>query len=344
VNGVNDDLELPPFRAHPLLRDARTMTVFGSLARRGQATFRLRAERRIVTVDAGTRVRVELDRPEGARPRSALLILHGLAGSSESVYVVGTARKACARGLLAARLNARGCGGTEHLTNATYNGGETADIEATARHLVEEEGVERVHLAGFSIGGNMILRAVQRWSAATPPWLRSAAVVSPCLDFGAAVDQLHDGLYRRVIQRRFLRALKEIVLRRHALDPGSVSIEGLHEIRTIRAFDDRYTAPLSGYDGVEDYYARASMVGELDGLRLPTLVVSSRDDRLVPVAGLEGANRPPAGSPVRLCLTESGGHVAFVGRERARTGDWTDLDRRWAENRMVQFAVAHDRG
>ena len=79
--------------------------------------------------------------------------------------------------------------------------------------------------------------------------------------------------------------------------------------------------------------------GSWGELRGPTLIVASRDDPLVPIAGFEGANRPDPGSAVRLLVTEKGGHVAFIGQRIARGPDWTDLDRQWAENRIVQFAV-----
>ena len=129
-------VDFPPFDAHPLLRRASAMTLFGSLARRGLDQLVHDEERRIVLVDDATSVRVGIDRPPDSNPRSALVIMHGLVGSSESFYVLGTARKALDAGFLVARINARNCGGTEDLTSAAYNGGETEDIEAVARDLV----------------------------------------------------------------------------------------------------------------------------------------------------------------------------------------------------------------
>ena len=322
------------------MRGPKAQTIFGTLSRRSLGDLEQRAESRIVRTDASTSVRVELDRPN--RPaRSALVLLHGLAGSSESRYVLGTARKARDAGFLAARMNARNCGGTEQLTSEPYNGEETDDLEAVARELLKRDGVQRVHLLGFSVGGNQVLRLTARWGHEAPEWLGSVSLVSPCLDFAAAADGLQRSLFRRTVQSYFLDGLKEIVRRRAELDAG-VELAGLDSIQSIRAFDDRYTAPLSGYRDADEYYASASMRGRWNEIGTPTLVVASRDDPLVPFTCFDGLDGTDA--PVRLLATHEGGHVGFVGRATpAPVRGWRDSDRRWAENRVLQFASACDR-
>lgn len=336
-----DDIDFPPFEPHPLLRPARVMTFAGALPRRGLRALRRATERREVEVDASTRVVVQLDRPRTPARASALVLAHGLAGSAESIYMLGTAIKARAAGFLVARVTSRNCGDTEDLTTAAYHGGLTDDFEAVARHLRREEGVERVHLAGFSIGGNGLLRLAGHWGDEVPGWIASVAVVSPCIDFARSVEALESGPFERLVQRRFLSSLRRIVRRRHALDPASVSVEGIGRIRSIRAFDDRYTAPMSGFAGVDDYYARAGALAAIPRIRVPTLIVTARDDPLVPFASFRVARE---NARVRLLAPERGGHVAFIGRAPARTSDWSDRDRRWAENRLVQFAAALDAG
>ena len=315
------------------------MTIAGALPRPGLARFAGQAERRIVRVDARTSVRVEIDRPEGPASKRGVVLLHGLAGSSEAGYVRGTAWKARRAGFLVARMNSRSCGDTEELTTAQYNGGDTDDLEAVARHLVENEGLEAVHLVGFSIGANIALRLASEWGDRPPSWASGLTVVSPCIDFAASTAALDEGLFGRFVQRRFLRELKEIMRRRHALDGGATDIRNLEAITTIREFDDRYTGPLSGYRGVEDYYERAGMVGRLHRVALPTLLIASRDDPLVPPACFDEL-RAGEHASIRCLLTDRGGHVAFVARRAARTDGWTDLDRYWAENRAIQFAAA----
>ncbi len=329
------EIEFPAFEPHPLLRHPYAMTAFEILPRRRNG---LSGESRIVRVDESTSVRVEIDRPP-ARPRVAIVLVHGLVGSSESPYMIGTATKAVRAGFLVARLNARNCGGTEELTRTAYHGGLTAEIEATARNLVERDGVNAVHLAGFSIGGNMVLQLAAEWGDSAPSWASSATAVSPCVDFDASSRLLERGLFRYAVQRRFLRELSRIVLRRHTLDGGAFSLQDLARTRTMREFDDRFTAPMSGFASMQDYYSRASALPRLGSIRLPTLLIAAQDDPLVPFAAFQSL-QVRDNAALRLLAPERGGHIAFVSRRAAQGRSWEDLDRMWAENRIVQLAAA----
>jgi len=316
------------------------MTIACTLPRAGARQLQERADRRLVRVDAATRVAVDFDRPPNPNG-AALLLVHGMVGSSRSKYMLGTANKALAHGFLVARLNIRNCGDTEELAGTVYNGGLTADIAAVARELAEEPGVERVHLVGFSLGGNMVLKLAAEWGSSTPPWLRSIATVSPCIDLARAAEALDSGLLPRLMQRQFVRDLKLLVRKRHQLDGGAFSLDGMDRVRTVREFDDHFTAPLSGYADADDYYSRASVGPRMALIEVPTLLVTARDDPLVP---FESFDLPALeGQPgISLLTPEHGGHVGFVGRGPARGLEWEDADHFWAENRVLQFVSAHD--
>src|SRR4029077_9740566 len=83
-----------------------------------------------------------------------VIIVHGLEGSSESKYVIGTANKAWTRGMNVVRMNMRNCGGTEQLSPTLYHSGMSDDVGAVARALIEQDGLKRIALVGFSMGGN----------------------------------------------------------------------------------------------------------------------------------------------------------------------------------------------
>lgn len=335
-------MDFPAFDPHPLLLHRYLMTAACALPRTGARELVGRQERRLIRVDTTTQVAVDLDRPE--RPGGdALVLVHGMVGSSSSSYMLGTAHKALARGHLVARLNIRNCGGTEELTSTAYNGGLTDDVAAAARALAEEPGIERVHLIGFSLGGNMVLKLAAEWGSSPPPWLRSIATVSPCVDFAGAARALNTGLLPRFLQRQFVRELKILVRKRHELGGGSFSLEALDRVRTVREFDDAFTAPLSGYADADDYYARASVGPRLDQVHVPTLMVAARDDPLVPFESFE-RHGLEAHRGITLLAPEHGGHVGFVGCRPAGGAGWEDADRFWAENRALQFVSAHGAG
>ena len=70
--------------------------------------------------------------------------------------------------------------------------------------------------------------------------------------------------------------------RKDQCQPGRFDLSPLKSIRTVREFDDRYTAPYFGFDGAEDYYHRASAMRVVDRIRIPALVITSEDDPVRP--------------------------------------------------------------
>ena len=91
-------------------------------------------------------------------------MVHGLEGSSDSGYVIGIAQKGLAAGMNVIRVNQRNCGGTEHLAPTLYNSSLSDDIAAVARNIVDD-GISRFALVGFSMGGNLVLKAAGEWGS-----------------------------------------------------------------------------------------------------------------------------------------------------------------------------------
>ena len=129
----------------------------------------------------------------------------------------------------------------------------------------------------------------------------------------------------------FVRSLRQRIRRKARLFPGRYDTSRLRGIRTVREFDSRYTAPHNGFRDVWDYYERASAAPLLSKIRIPTLIIHSMDDPMIPPEPLD---RPDVLSNpwIVQLVPEKGGHVGFLGR--ALDGDPDD---RWAENRLIQF-------
>src|SRR5271155_4727350 len=151
--------------------------------------------------------------------RPAIVIVHGLEGSSDSRYVLGTAEKAWVAGFHVVRMNQRNCGGTEALAPTLYNSGLSSDYRAVARTLVEIDGIAEIFLAGFSMGGNLVLKAAGEFGAdpagfGAPAAFRGVAAVCPSLDLAACVDAIHErrnALYERYFVRNLITRYREKV-------------------------------------------------------------------------------------------------------------------------------------
>ena len=261
--------------------------------------------------------------------RTTIIALHGLNGSSHVHYMRGLAAKAFARGMNVVRLNQRNCGDTEHLSAGLFHSGLTADAKHVMAELAEVDGLTDIAVAGYSLGGNLALKLAGEFGAEAPPSLRAVAAVSPILEIGECVLALErPGNW--IYQWNFVRDLKRRMRRKDRVRPGLFDIARLDEIRTVRDFDEVYTAPHFGFLGAGDYYHRASAMRVVDRIHVPALVITAEDDPFVPS---EPFRHPEVtGNPhVTLAISAHGGHCGFIG---PRSGE---DDGYWAEDAIVEF-------
>ena len=280
-------------------------------------------------VEEGTRVLAQCYWQADPRSSPALLALHGLEGSSSAHYMRGLADKAYRRGFNVVLLNQRNCGGTEALCEGLYHSGLTAD----AAHVIDElahEGIDRIVVAGYSLGGNLALKLAGEFADAPPSALKGVCAISPVIELAECVQAL-ERRQNIIYQWNFVRGLKARMRRKAATHPGRFPVARLADVRTVRQFDEYFTAPHFGFNGASDYYHRASAMRVVDRIRLPALVITAQDDPFVPI----GPFRDPqvtANPHIRLIVTTHGGHCGFVSNAR------DDDDGYWAETRIVEFA------
>ncbi|HEX2729724.1 MAG TPA: alpha/beta fold hydrolase [Rubrobacteraceae bacterium] len=319
---------MSPFRPHPLFRGGHAQTVAGwAWPRRFRAP--AADEARLFEVEPGVRVLARCRWHEDRGPRTTLVLLHGLGGSADAPYMLGAALLAYQAGVNVVRLNQRNCGGTEHLTPTLYHSGMSGDLAAVVRELAERDGLSRIVLAGFSMGGNLTLKMAGEMGESPPPELLGVCAVSPALDLSATVGNLERPA-NRPYQWLFARGLRRLVERKKELFPQLYDVRGLARLRTIRDFDEIYTAPHGGFAGAEDYYARSSALSRVPRIGVPTLIVHAQDDPLVPFGPL--LTQQVSGNPrVTLAAPRHGGHVAFVSAD-AR-------ERFWAEKHLVSYCL-----
>jgi predicted alpha/beta-fold hydrolase len=266
-------------------------------------------------------------------PRRAptLLALHGLEGSATAHYMQGMADKAFARGWNVVLLNQRNCGGTEHLSETLYHSGLTSDPRFVLEDLIAVDGLDRVTLAGYSLGGNLALKLAGEYGADAPAQLRAVAAVSPTMDLALCVEAIERPA-NRLYEWNFVRNLKARLRRKARHYPGRFDLTRLKTVRSVRGFDDVYTAPHFGFGDAANYYATASSLRVVDRIRVRTLIVSAVDDPFVPPGQFRAA-AVRANPDITVVVTEEGGHCGYV--EEPRVGD----DGYWAERMVVEFGA-----
>jgi predicted alpha/beta-fold hydrolase len=263
--------------------------------------------------------------------RTTLILLHGLNGSSSAHYMRGIASKAYAAGMNVVRLNQRNCGDTEHLSAGLFHSGLTEDVHHVVQELAAVDGLGSIAVAGYSLGGNLALKLAGECGATPPAALRAVAAVSPILEIGPcvrALERRENVLY----QWNFVRDLKRRMRRKARFWPGRFDLSKLDAIRTVREFDDVYTAPYFGFADAEDYYRRASAMRVADRIHVPALVIVAEDDPFVPSAPFR--ETAVAGNPsITLRITAHGGHCGFVGPASGEDDGY------WAERQIVAFVA-----
>ncbi len=328
------------FLPHYALRNAHCMTIAAALWPR-RFPLLPASQIRLFEVEPGTQGRGECHWQDRPAEHPSILLVHGLEGSSESGYMLGTAEKAFLAGFNVVRLNQRNCGGTEHLTETLYHSGRSGDLRAVTAELAGNDGLPEIFVAGFSMGGNLVLKMAGEMGDAAPMELRGFAAVAPSFDLAAcarALEEPRNFIYERYFVRRLKRRMRQKA-RLYPARYAGVRNAMLRGIHSVREFDDAITAPFSGFQGAADYYARASAMPLAGKIGRPTLILTAQDDPFVPFdsfARPEVAENPN----IRLLAPRHGGHCGFISAENG-------AERFWAESRLVEFFLelsAHQAG
>ena len=292
-------------------------------------------EERLIRVEPDVQVLCHCHWQSNRAPATTLIIVHGLEGSSDSQYVIGTGSKAWRAGMNVVRMNMRNCGGTEKLGPTLYNSGMSADVGAVAETLIREEDLQKLALAGFSMGGNLVLKLLGEWGKQAPAQVEAGIGISPAMDLAASADALHDRA-NRIYEWRFLRGLRQRIRRKAALYPDRYDTSFLRSVRSLREFDDQVTARYCGFRDAQDYYTRAASAQFLDRIVVPTLILHATDDPFIRVLP-DTRDKLTRNPNVTYFETANGGHCAFLAQANGYDG-------RWAERQAIAFLQRIERG
>lgn len=281
--------------------------------------------------EPGTKVRGHCHWQPSPQQRPTLVIVHGLEGSSDSGYSRGTAEKAWVAGFNVVRLNQRNCGGTENLSPTLYHSGLSVDILGVVAELIERDGLPEIFTAGYSMGGNLVLKMAGELGDAAPDQFLGTVAIAPALDLAACANALEKP-ENFIYEKHFVTRLKRRMRYKASLYPEIYpmgEVKDFANVKTVRGFDDAVTARFCGFRDADDYYETCSALRVIAGIRRPTLIITAKNDPFVPYEPfLDPAIRE---NPFITCIApEHGGHCAFISNS---VGD----ERFWAEARIVEF-------
>ena len=311
--------DLPQFSPPLALRNGQLQTTLGNLppmpwlARRRGAALLSRAREWLLDCGDGVRLQGFLSAARGApgEARRVALVLHGWEGSAESSYVISLGAELLARGFDVLRLNLRDHGASHHLNRDIFHSCRLAEVVGAARAVAARYPSARLFLAGFSLGGNFMLRVAADPGA--PQTIAGAVAVSPVLDPAATLVALERGwlLYRRYFVRRWSRSLR---LKRR-LWTDLPDFEPILRSRDLRAMTAGLVGQFTDFGSLDAYLDGYAVTGSrLASLRFPATILLADDDPMIPAADLARLAPSPLLTVVR---TRHGGHCGFVDRLNA---------------------------
>lgn len=328
---------IPPFKPHPLLRNAHAQTLAGTYL--PDRRFPYRAVNHRVPLSDGDAVVLHEDLPaEWTAGGRVALLLHGLAGCHSSPYMQRVAGKLHLAGVRTFRMDLRGCGLGAGLAALPYHAGRSDDAIAALMFIERLCPNAPVTLVGFSLSGNIVLKLLGEVPQAVPANVVKAAAICPAIDLGRCVRSLL-GPFQRMYDRYFVRVLCQQIRANCRLRPDLAPLQAGRRLRTMFDFDDAYTAPVCGFGTADNYYSTSSATPHIDRIRVPTLILAAQDDPLVPIGCFSNLRPPPH---VLLHITLHGGHLGYIGKRGV------DRDSRWMDWRIVDWVTEdfaeHDAG
>lgn len=261
----------------------------------------------------------------GRRSAPTVLLLHGLEGNLQSHYAGGLLEALYREGYHGVIMHFRNCSEEPNRLTRSYHSGETGDLQRVLELLRERDGQPVRAVVAISLGGNVLLKWLGETGA--QDLVQSAVAISVPFLLGAAADRLDRGL-SRLYRRHLINKLRRSYRRKFDGMPSPLDVD-LARLHNFWEFDDRITAPLHGFAGVEDYYRRCSCRQFIPGIRTPTLILHAKDDPFMWPDTPPTAEELPEMVTMELC--EHGGHVGFIG------GALPWRPKYWLEQRVVEY-------
>jgi predicted alpha/beta-fold hydrolase len=254
----------------------------------------------------------------GREPGKRLaVLLHGWEGSADSTYLLSLAQSLFAANYEVVRLNLRDHGATHHLNRELFHSCRLSEVVGAVRTLATKfDGMPMV-LAGFSLGGNFMLRVAADPEGRQLPIERVLAV-SPVLDPAATLFTLEQGL--PIYHSYFVRKWSRSLAKKQLAWPDHYDFNELLRTRNLREMTRQLVLSHTEYPSMDDYLAGYAITGgRLTTLAASATVLTALDDPIINAADLARLARSPH---LEIVTTAHGGHCGFI--ESLGDTNWID--------------------
>ncbi len=248
---------------------------------------------------------------------------HGLEGSSDSIYMRASSSILSENGFDVLLINQRSCSGEINLAATIYHSGFTSDLDFLIQNFCHD--YQKIHLIGFSMGGNIMLKYIGQNSHDLDHRIRSCIAISSPIDLASSSKELSK-FQNRIYELNFLRSLKAKIRLKQQQYPEQYPNKLVNKVSSIYQFDDWFTAPIHGFKNADDYYHQSSSLHVLPDIKIPTTIISSLDDPFLGDACYpfeEALNN----SNLHLMITQHGGHCGYYTKNSKYS---------WLEKRILQ--------
>ncbi len=303
-------------------KNRHLQTVWGSLFRRLPMLPDMHRKR--LELDDGDFIDVDI---YSLKDRPTILLLHGLEGSIDSPYIRGMIESAKKKNWQIVVMHFRSCSGEPNRLLRSYNSGVSDDLHSVLE-LLEKQSINVDYIVGYSLGGNVLLKWLGEQSEKAK--IKAAVAVSVPLMLDICATEIHRG-FSRLYETALLRTLRHKT-REKTIKFGSEQLPDLQDIPKLTSFwkfDNQVTAPAHGYKDAKDYYNQASSRQFVKHIKIPTLIIQSKDDPFMNSEVLPDMHEIP--DNVTLEANTHGGHVGFI------QGKWPWKAEYYLEQRIPNY-------
>ncbi|MCH9661342.1 MAG: alpha/beta fold hydrolase [Bacteroidetes bacterium] len=306
--------------AQGLFKNGHFSTIYSAKLRQGPKL--LQERERIILADDDF---IDLDWSYSPSPtRKVAILLHGLEGNAQRIYMRGHARKLIENGWDVCAINYRGCSGEDNMSYTSYNAGKTDDLQTVISTILHKDFYTDISLVGFSLGGNLLLKYLGE-QPVLPKQISKGIAISAPLNLKGSLSRLEES-QNWIYRTSFLYNLKKKYKIKMEKHPEYMNMGILKNIKSLKDFDDIYTAPAHGFNDAYDYYDKNSSLQFLPNIRVPILILNALNDTFLspecyPFTLSEKRKN------IYLETPKHGGHVGF--HQTSETY--------YSESRTVQF-------